>query len=283
MRRAVVLAAVGGGLFSLALIWLVAQRETARVDRGPIGESILGRAMLVADDSLHHVFASNDGRVVRVAVRAGEAVEAGQVLAEIDSDGTHRELAAPQRGVVLERRCEVGDFAHMAEYASGPLFVLADPAQSELSVEVEEADAAALSPGLRVWVSRTGESETRVAGKVTRVAAQLTRRSIGTDDARVRADGWVRKAAVAFEGARPGWPLGTRADALIELRRKNAAARVPRSALAVRDGRNVVEQPVAFWTREVAVDVVSVDDAYAEVRGLEPGSEVVVLGDDGAR
>jgi hypothetical protein len=44
----------------------------------------------------------------------------------------------------------------------------------------------------------------------------------------------------------------------------------------VKDGRNIVEQPVAFWTREVPVDVLSVDEAFAEIRGLAPGSEVVI-------
>lgn len=273
------LAAVGGGVCAALVAWTAARPDTARVDSGPISERILGRTLLVPSGGVRHVFASSAGRVVRVAAREGELVEAGSVLAELDVAGQRRELPAPERGVVLERHCELGDFAHGAEDAREPLFVLADPSSSELTLEVEEADAASLALGLRVWATRSGEPDRRYAGKLLRVAAQLTRRSIGTDDARVRADGWIRAATVAFDADKPSWPLGTRGEALIEVRNKQAAARVPRSALAVRDGRNVVDQPVAFWTREVAVDVVSVDDAYAEIRGLAPGSEVVVWAD----
>jgi hypothetical protein len=108
------------------------------------------------------------------------------------------------------------------------------------------------------------------------VAARLERRTIGADDARVRADGLVRVAQVRWTQAQPAWLIGARAEAIIEVRQRTAATRVPRSALSVREGRAVVEQPGAFWTREVPVEVLSVDDAYAEVKGIALNSQVII-------
>jgi multidrug efflux pump subunit AcrA (membrane-fusion protein) len=250
---------------------------TAKVDAGPVGERIVARAVVVPSAGVRHVFATADGRISKVIAREGDSIEAGQALAELTVAGQTQTLTAPQRAVVLARSGEVGDYVLAAERgALQPLFELADPSQTELRVEVEESDAASLKTGLPATLSPIGASTTRIQGRVTRVSARLERRSIGADDARVRADGLVRVATVAWSGAHPGWPLGARAEAIVEVRRRDAAARVPRAALSVRDGRTVVERPGALWATEVPVEVLSVDDAYAEIRGLAAGAEVVV-------
>jgi multidrug efflux pump subunit AcrA (membrane-fusion protein) len=276
--RSIVLLAATAGAVSLAgaAVWASTRTATVRVESGPIGEKIVARAAMVPSAGVQHLYAKSEGRVRRVLVREGERVESGQPLVEIEVGNAQQTLAAPQHGVVLDRSCEVGDWARTAEHASGPLFVLADPAQSEVRVEVEEVDATKLALDMTAIVTPVGAPSERYTGQVTRISEQLERRSIGTDDARVRADGLVRAATVTFRGERPSWPLGTRAEAVLEVRRKTATARVPRAALAVKDGRSVVAQPVAFWTREVPVDVLSVDEAFAEIRGLAPGSEVVI-------
>jgi multidrug efflux pump subunit AcrA (membrane-fusion protein) len=273
----IILAAVGGTIAIGAAIALTRPASTVEVDTGPVGERIVARATVVPSAGVRRVYAAADGRVVRVLVREGETVAAGQRLVDLESGGQTRVLEAPQRGVILVRNCEVGDYALAAERGgSQPLFELADPAQTELRVEVEEADAARLAVGQSVHLSVRGRDGARVPGQVSRVSARLERRTIGADDSRVRADGLVRVAAVAWRGNVPDWPLGTRAEAVIEVRKRDAAARIPRAALSVRDGRTVVALPQLFWTREVPVEIVSADDAYAEIRGLSPGTEVVV-------
>jgi multidrug efflux pump subunit AcrA (membrane-fusion protein) len=250
---------------------------TAKVDAGPVGERIVARAVVVPSAGVRHVYAAADGRISKVLAREGDSIEAGQALAELTVAGQTQTLTSPQRAVVLARSGEVGDHVLAADRgALQPLFELADPSQTELRVEVEESDAASLTTGLLATLSPIGASTTRIEGRVTRVSARLERRSIGADDARVRADGLVRVATVAWSGAQPGWPLGARAEAVIEVRRRAAVARVPRAALSVRDGRTVVERPGALWASEVPVEVLSVDDAYAEIRGLAAGADVVV-------
>jgi multidrug efflux pump subunit AcrA (membrane-fusion protein) len=278
--RAIVYVAAVGGVLALSVgAWLLRQRgEIVRVDAGPVGERVVARAVVVPSGGVIHVFAAADGRVVRVASHEGDLVEAGQTLAELDVAGQSERLASPARGVVLARHAELGDYALAAAHgATAPLFELADPTQTELRVEVEEADAARLATKLPAEISAPGVSVgERLHGLVERVSGRLERRSIGADDARVRADGMVRVIAVSWPAGHPAWPLGARAEVSIELQRRAAAARVPRSALSVRDGRSIVECPVALWTREVPVEILSVDDAYAEIRGLAPGSEVVI-------
>jgi cobalt-zinc-cadmium efflux system membrane fusion protein len=270
-------AAVGGGLVGVLAFAIYARPATARVGAGPVGERIVARAVVVPSQGVRNLYAVDDGRVLRVLAREGDRVDAGQTLAELEHSGKIEKLVAPERAVVLERHCEVGDYATAAERgAPAPLFVLADPRQTELRVEVEEADASLLVPNMPAQITPVGPNQTSITGQVARVSARLERRSIGSDDARVRADGLVRVAAVRLSVPDQDWPLGTRAEAVLQVRRRDAAIRVPRGALSVRDGRHVVEQPLAFWTREVPVEVVAVDDAYAEVRGLAPGGEVVV-------
>jgi Biotin-lipoyl like len=274
------LALVAAAGCSAALVltaWSSASRPTVRVDAGPVGEQIAARAEVVAGGELRHVFANADGRVLRVPVQEGDRVEQGQTLAELEIGGATQRLAAPMAAIVLGRSCEAGDHVVAAERAgAGPLFVLADASRIELRVEVEALDAPRLALDLPARIGAVGAKKAVIAGKVTRVAARLERRSIGSDDARVRADGLVRVATVAFTADKPDWPVGTRAEVMLEVSRRDAATRLPRAALSVRDGRHIVEQPLAFWAREVAVEVLAVDEAYAEIRGLTHGSEVLV-------
>jgi multidrug efflux pump subunit AcrA (membrane-fusion protein) len=275
--RMAVYAAIGCVVLAGLVLALRSRPATARVDVGPVGERVVARAVVVPSAGVRNLYAKDDGRVLRVLTREGDRVEEGQALVELDHSGQTETLKAPETAVVLERHCDIGDWALAAERgAPAPLFVLADPANTELRVEVEEADASLLTPNLTAQITPIGANQVSVSGRVTRVSARLERRHIGIDDARVRADGLVRVAAVIWTVDNPNWPLGMRADVVLQVRRRDAAARVPRGAVSVRDGRHVVEQPLAFWTREVPVEVVAVDDAYAEIRGLQPGGEVIV-------
>lgn len=267
-----------GVTFVLGAAYVASSRPaTTKADSGPVGERIVARAVVVPSGGVRHVFAASEGRISKLLAREGDTVEAGQALAELEVSGQTQTLTSPLRAVVLARSGELGDHALSAERgATQPLFELADPRLTELRIEVEEPDAASLVTGLPATIQPIGAPATRIQGRVTRVSARLERRSIGADDARVRADGLVRAATVAWSGAHPGWPLGARAEAIVQVRLRHAAARVPRAALSVRDGQTVVERPGALWTSEVPVEVLSVDDAYAEIRGVAAGTEVVV-------
>ncbi|MBI3201648.1 MAG: HlyD family efflux transporter periplasmic adaptor subunit [Myxococcales bacterium] len=390
-----VLVAGTGGL------WVVggATAETTAVDAGEVGERIVARAVVVPKEGVAEVRSRTDGRVVKVLVREGQSVKAGDLLAEIEPESvenevtrreaeldslrgsaaavaqgarpeelsaaeaelraTREELAlaesralreqrladrgvspsasadeakralgvararveaaearvklaraggrksdvtsanarvraakaavsqakqelnktrvvAPIAGVVLSRRIDPGDvIAGSTAGVGAPAFEIADVANTELQMEVEEVDASRLVPGLAVRVTPPGRPETLGSGTVSRVGAQLQRRSIGAFDARERGEGWVRVGWIdaRWEGDQ-GMPLGQRVEIIAELPPRKVTARVPRSAVRIRNGRATVDVATTLGFRETAVELGAADDAHVEVRGLPAGARV---------
>jgi multidrug efflux pump subunit AcrA (membrane-fusion protein) len=251
--------------------------DTVRVDQGMVGDRIVARAVVAARGEVTHVSASIAGPVKRVLCREGDKVEAGQVLAELEGD---EKILSPVQGVVLTRRVDAGDYAFTASQTVNTwLFEVSDLTQTELRVEVEEADAARVKAGLTARIVRLEERQPVLQGRVEHVSPRLEPRTIGAADARVRADGDVRALRVAWQGQPPAWPVGTRAEATLALEAQPAAARVPRSAITVRDGQAVVERPHLFWREEIPVEIVRADASYVEIRGVAPGTALVVPGD----
>jgi multidrug efflux pump subunit AcrA (membrane-fusion protein) len=272
MKRLWIVAAIGG-IVLLALALARPRGRLVKVDAGPVGERVVARGEVVPSAGVVHVYAPSNGQVLRVSRRAGERVQQGEALLELDVAGQPEPLRAPIGGVVLERRVDVGDFVLAGSIAANAwLFELADATHTELHVEVEEADAARVRPGMNVQLGDHAEAR----GRVVRVSARLTPRGIGASDARVRADGMVRSVTVAWDGAHPDWPIGARVTASIEVRLRAAAARVPRAALHVEDGKTWALRRRWLWTRAVPVDVVSADEVFAEIRGLSAGTEIFV-------
>lgn len=394
------------GLVALALtavgaFWLKgrATAETASVEAGEVGERIVARAVVVPVDGVAEVRPRTDGRVVKVLVREGESVKAGDLLAEIEPElvesevarreaeldslrgsaasvaqgarpeelslaeaelrATKEELAlaesralreqklaergvsptsaadeakralgvararvdaaearvrlaraggrrsevssanarvraakaavsqakqeldktrvtAPIDGVILARRIDPGDvIAGSSAGVGAPAFELADPTRIELEMEVEEVDSSRLAPGLAIRVTAPGKPEALGSGTVTRVGAQLQRRSIGAFDARERGEGWVRVAwvDVRWEPGR-SMPLGQRVEVVADLPPRKVSARVPRSAVRIHAGRATVDVATGLGFRETPVELGAADDTHVEVRGLTPGAKV---------
>jgi multidrug efflux pump subunit AcrA (membrane-fusion protein) len=383
------------------MLWMViasSRESTAQVTSGSLSDRIVARAVVVAEGGVAEVRPRTDGRVLKVYVREGDAVEEGQILAEIEGDDLQAELArreaerqaaaatarslaegasaeerkaleaevraarhdfelaeernkrlvklreigggteaetqeaghameiararldaaearlklaksggkstdvralearvtaaeaaikeaqtglartklvAPVAGVVLSRRVDAGDTITAASAANAlPVFEIADISKTEVRVEVEEADATRLTPGAPVVLTMPGGRERVADGKISRIGARLERRTIGAEDARVRADGQVR--AVWVEGAPTDLPIGQRLEAVIELSPRQVQAMVPRGALRVRDGRAVVEVPWGPWTKNVPVTLGAADEKHVELFGVEVGTKVVV-------
>jgi hypothetical protein len=99
------------------------------------------------------------------------------------------------------------------------LFKLVDPDRIEVRFEVEELLAPRLAIGLPVQFTLTGGSAVIGHGHVTRIAPQVEKRSIGADDARIRADSLIRPAWSDFvpePGTQP-LPVNYRLEARVML------------------------------------------------------------------
>ncbi|NUQ75994.1 MAG: efflux RND transporter periplasmic adaptor subunit [Polyangiaceae bacterium] len=214
---------------------------------------------------------STDVRALEARVAAAEAAIAA---AKTGLESTR--ITSPIAGVVLARRADPGDTISMAAAStSQPLFEIADTGRTEVRVEVEEPDAMRVSAGLAVTLTMPGGGEEIAKGTIGRIGARLERRTIGVEDARVRADGQVRAAWVEGTAA-AGLPIGQRLEAILELQPKPVQAMVPRSAVRVRDGRAVVEVPWGPVTRDVPVKLGAADGRNVEVSGIGVGTRVVV-------
>lgn len=214
---------------------------------------------------------TTDVRALEARVAAAEAA-----IAAAKTGLASTRLTAPIAGVVLARRADPGDTLTMGSAStSPPLFEIADTSHTEVRVEVEEADAMRVAAGVPVTLTMPGGGNVVAKGRVARIGARLERRTIGVEDARVRADAQVR--AVWVEGATAaGLPIGQRMEAVLELSPRQVQAMVPRSAVRVRDGRAVVEVPWGPLTRNVPVKLGAADDQNVELFGVEVGTKVVV-------
>jgi hypothetical protein len=113
--------------------------------------------------------------------------------------------------------------------------------------------------------------------RIAKLSARLERRTIDADDARVRAEGLVRAAWLEWtEREAPALALGQHLDGIVQLGSRQASALVPRSAVAVRDGRATVRVPFGPWASERDVELGAADDRNVEVRGIEAGTRVLL-------
>lgn len=213
---------------------------------------------------------SADVRALEARVAAAEAS-----ITEARTGLSRTRLVAPVAGVVLARRVDAGDTITAASIGQIALFEIADIARTEIRVEVEETDAMRVAAGLPVALTMPGGGDPVARGHIGRVGARLERRTIGVEDARVRADAQVR--AVWVEGIdSSNLPMGQRLEAVIELPLREVPAMAPRGAVKVRDGQAVVTVPWGPITRSLPVKLGAVDDKNVELIGVEAGTKVVV-------
>jgi multidrug resistance efflux pump len=181
-------------------------------------------------------------------------------------------VVAPTSGVVIARSINPGETV----VGGASLFQIADTSRTEARVELEEADAMRVEPGLVVTLtSMTGDPVG--SGRVVRVSPRVERRAITVDPASVRGDGLVRAAWIQWT-TDPRLPLGQRLEAAIELPSRQVAARVPRSAVHVRNGVAKVVVARGPLREERAVRLGIADPEYVEVHGISLG-EIVVVGE----
>jgi multidrug efflux pump subunit AcrA (membrane-fusion protein) len=179
-------------------------------------------------------------------------------------------IVAPIAGVVLARKVDAGD----GVTPGATLFELADPRATELLVEIEDVDAMRVAPGLAVSITSLGGAREVGRGTIDRVSPRLAPRTIGANDARMRAETQVRSAWVKWDAATIQ-PIGLRVEAHIQLPAKQVETRVPRTAVDVRDGHARVEVPhYGLLADQRTVELGIADAHWVEVKGVRPGTRI---------
>jgi multidrug efflux pump subunit AcrA (membrane-fusion protein) len=199
------------------------------------------------------------------------AAAAAARLSEVELSVGHARLVAPISGVVLARRVDEGDTVGM-----GPtLFEIADVTRTELRLEVEEPDATEVKEGLRVTVTTPGGQRVLGQGVIRRCGSRVEPRAIGPGDLRVRAESRIRPVWVDLPDGGDPMPIGMRVEGHVELPVRNVQARVPRTAVRIRDG-GVTVTLASSWMRSVPVTLGLADAEYVEVAGIDAGSRVLL-------
>jgi len=163
--------------------------------------------------------ATAGGRPQEIRAAREQVTSASAAVTEGAVALSRTRIVAPIAGVVMTRNVNPGDIIG-SDVTSPTLFRLVDPDRIEVRFEVEELLAPRLSVGLPVQFTLPGGRSTVIGhGHVTRIAPQVEKRSIGADDARIRADSLVRPAWSDFvpEPGTQALPVNYRLEARVML------------------------------------------------------------------
>ena len=266
---------------------LLAQDHAKRIGKLHESGSESEQAAFAADGELEiakaHVeqararrdLASAGGRSEDVAVARDRVAAADASLDEARQRLERTKIVAPIGGVILARRIDEGDTVEASLGTTPSLFEIADPTMTEVAAEVEEPDAVRVREGLAVTITMPGGRTVLAQGTVSRLGARVQKRTIGADDARLRAEAMVRTVWIAWsQNGMDPMPIGKRVEAVIRLPEREVLARVPRSAVIVKDGHAQVEVPWGPLTRSRVVTLGATDENFVEVKGIDVGMRV---------
>lgn len=215
------------------------QRQRALLGQGFVAE----QTVIEAENSLKAAEAREKAATMRAAAgvaggRAGErsaaraaVISAGAAMTQGEVALSRTRIVAPIAGVVMARNVNPGDIIG-SNVTSPTLFRIVDPARIEIRFEVEELLAPRVESGLPVEFVLPGSKSVIGRGTVRRIAPQVEKRSIGADDARIRADSMVRPAWSDFNAEPAGRPLPVnyRLEAWIRLGDQDTGGGIPPAA-----------------------------------------------------
>jgi multidrug resistance efflux pump len=133
------------------------------------------------------------GRAAEVRAAREQVAAAKAALSQGRVVLSRTKILAPVGGVIMTRDVHPGDIIG-SNVTSPTLFRIVEPLRLEIRLEIEQLLAPQVKVGLPVTFVLPGSKVTVGHGKITRIAPQVEKRSIGADDARVRADSMIRPA-----------------------------------------------------------------------------------------
>lgn len=265
--------------------------DTEKVSRGAMARTIEeeGRTRVM---HVYRISAPVPGEVRRLELQVGDAVAAGQVVAQIAAQASaildvrsinqaEARVAAAASGVVSLHAPVAGQvlrrfFESARVVAAGePILEIGDPAQLEVEIDVLSSDAVRIEPGMRVLFERWGEAEL-LQGRVRRVEpGGFTKISaLGVEEQRV----WViADFTLPPTVARARLGDGYRVNARFILWESEDTVRVPLSALFRRNEHWAVFVVEAGRAHLRRVDLGERGGRFAQaLGGLQVGDEVIV-------
>jgi len=250
MNKKLVVAGVLTALTVGTGAWVAVQRGQAAsitVDSGPIRETIIAQGKVVAIAGTAEVRALVDGRVVDVAVREGDVIKAGQLLARIDTAELDATIARAEaeRGVATAelRLAQAGGRREDRRAAQAAL------AAARETLSLEESRAA---------------RDTELAGKGA--VAEAT-----ADESRRGAE--IARARVARAEAERNGTLSGRVEQVDAAKSRVAAADAELAAAKARLTRAVVVAPISGVVLARHVDAGD---------GVVPGTAMFEIADSAA-
>lgn len=225
-------------------------------------EHVIQGLLTPVEGRVAEVVARFPGPVRTLRVGVGDTVQAGEVVASVDSNlslSTYR-VRAPMSGVVTARPVAVGAMAGEGVV----LLELADLSTLWVDLHLFGADAGHVVPGAPVRVTRLADGKT-VRTRLERVLPGMASASQST----------IARARIDNTDGR--WRPGAAVTARVTVAQQPVALAVPLTALQTVQGREVVFVREGDVYQARPVETGSRDARQVEiVGGIEPGEAVVV-------
>jgi multidrug efflux pump subunit AcrA (membrane-fusion protein) len=219
------------GIIAAALVVLAAVRiwnrdivpvKVAVAGRGPI-EAIVSASGTV-NAPVYDLGAKLGGKIVKLLVREGELVRAGQELAEFD-DTTR--IIAPDRGIVAKINYRTGE---TVVPGGEPAIIVINYEQSWAEAQIDEIDIGSVKIGDRVRITSDDYPDKVFDGEIYWIAPLAELRKVG---GRVKIDeeSYVFPCKIRFLGGHKELMVNMSINADIISERKDNVLLVPREAL----------------------------------------------------
>ncbi|MGL5978577.1 MAG: efflux RND transporter periplasmic adaptor subunit [Erysipelotrichaceae bacterium] len=259
-------------IFLIALLWVVNQGFNSIQTTDAIATTIRKETLQLTSSASGKVISANTevqtipGTLSSIEVSLGDAVSKGDTLATYTNVlNQSQTLSASMDGLVTQ----IPD-------QSGNVFVLSDPNQLEIRVQISERDILRVAKGqtTQIYIEALDQS---FAGKVKEVS------QIGS----TQAEYTLYPVVIAFEEVNDSIYLGMSGSARIEVATLENVLVVRRDALVEQDGKRYLvdrtwldhqRQPKSDYFIEVTTGGATLQDVEI-MSGVEVGQEVLVFPD----
>lgn len=265
-----------GILFVGLVVWVLLPKpvpvEVAPVTKGPFEQLVVEEGKTRAKD-IFEIQSPVDGNLLRVPHKAGDKVQAGDFLAEVEWPKPWK-LTSPVSGSILSIQRESGGPIRRGE----TIMEVADPSNLEVVSEILTEDAVTIEPGAPVRIQSWGGCQD-LEGKVRLVEPKAFTKvsALGIEEQRVN----VIIDITSPKEKCAGLAHGFRVNNLISVYKTEDALTVPTGALfrigdtwaVFKYNRGRAEKtPVKIEKRNPEQAMV--------VSGLQPGDQVIVYPSD---